>query len=459
MDRFLGKQVGAYRLVRRLGVGGMASVYLGEDAGIGDPVAIKILHRRHVTDVEMVRRFFDEARAANRIEHPGIVRVFYCDRSDEVGVYPVMELLEGKTLLARWWERQGLETTLVVRVLDQVASAMEAAHAQGVIHRDLKASNVFLARDPSAPGGERAKVLDFGVAKLLRGGAGTRTGYSLGTVSYMPPEQLLDAKNVDARADIYALGVMGYFLLSGRYPYDDEQINRFLLGESLPRPTLDAAPPPLARVILKAMEHDRERRHPTMAAFRAALRRNYAGDDAAMPTLVVDGPGTDADVVAERSTDPRERGTFTLDPAQMADIARAPERPRRSRRLWPLLLPAGFVVIGVATVVALSGPSLEGRAVQQPPPSNKSAQTAPRVSALPETRPRSRAAVTDPADAGLSPAVTTWRRAPKKRKIPRVRRRRLPRASAAPPAPARPVPKSPAPKAPVRLDRLDELKH
>jgi len=458
MDRFLGKQVGAYRLVRRLGVGGMASVYLGEHTGIGDPVAIKILHRRHVTDAKMVRRFFDEARAVNRIEHPGIVRVFYCDRSDEVGVYLVMELLEGKTLLARWWERQRLETAIVVRALDQVASAMDAAHARGVIHRDLKASNVFLARDPSAPGGERAKVLDFGVAKLLRGGAGTRTGYSLGTVSYMPPEQLLDAKNVDARADIYALGVMGYFLLSGRYPYDDEQINRFLLGESLPRPTLDA-PPPLARVILTAMEHDRERRHPTMAAFRAALRRTYAGDAAAPPPLVVGGPGTDDDVVAERSTDPRERGTFTLDPAQMADIARPPERPRRGRRLWPLLLPAGLVVIGVATVVALSGPSLEGRRVRQPPPPTKSARIAPRVSALPEARPRPGAAVNGPADAGLSPAVTTWRRARKKRRNPRVRRRRSPHGPEPRPSPARPAPEGPAPKAPVRLDRLDELKH
>lgn len=506
MDWFLGKEVGAYRLVRRLGVGGMAAVYLGEPiSGSGAAVAVKILHRRHVTDADIVARFVDEAQAANRIEHPGIVRVFYCGRSDDVGVYLVLELLEGQTLDERKKQREKLPTEQVVRVLDQVASAMQAAHDAGVIHRDLKASNVFLARDPEAPRGERAKVLDFGVAKLLRGGANTRTGYVIGTFSHMPPEQMLDSKGVDARADVYSLGALGYFLLCGRYAYTDEQVDRFLLGHRLPRPVLERAPPSLARVILRAMEHDREARYPTMAAFAAALRDAQRADEL-MRTSVVVAPAARVLVAAEfelqGDTSKRAAGTLDLAPEQMAALARAPARDfshlsevseasqasqrSRRRRSWTLGLAAAGMALGLGVFVASSGTSLEqrddpSRGALAPRPTRldagpahdvRATQVAINVKALPAREPAptspdagvpadlqpSAIAVVPASTPATPPRLERVRRTRRKRSRARALRRAVLRKARRSKIPApRPVVTPPV-KQPKHLDPLDELK-
>ena len=167
VDPNIGKTVGSYRLVRRLGVGGMGAVYLGEHPEISSRVAIKILLPSFIRDEVVVGRFIDEARAANRIGHPGIVRVHDCGRHEDLGVYLVMEYLEGQTLTQRLKQQRRFPPEVVVRVIQQAGSAIAAAHAAGIVHRDIKPSNLFLSRDPDMPGGERVKVLDFGVAKLL----------------------------------------------------------------------------------------------------------------------------------------------------------------------------------------------------------------------------------------------------------------------------------------------------
>jgi serine/threonine-protein kinase len=327
MDRFLGKKVGPYRLVRRLGAGGMGAVYLGLHSAIDSKVAIKILHRRYLGDRDMVRRFIDEARVVNRIDHPGIVRIFDCDSSAELGLCLVMEHLEGQTLLERWNRRRALPTAVVVRILHQVADALAAAHALGIVHRDLKPSNIFLVREPAVAGGWRAKILDFGLAKLLASHRGTATGELMGTLLYMSPEQRLDAKHVDARTDVYSLGVIAYFLLSGRHPFSDQAVLALERGgPSLvapPLPTSSGVPPELAKIVETALAVDREQRFPSMVALRDALGGLAASMEPADPELDEEPPG------GAPPPPPRPRGPGPGGPPPGAP-ARPPGRGRRA---------------------------------------------------------------------------------------------------------------------------------
>jgi serine/threonine-protein kinase len=220
----LGNTLGKYRLVSKLGEGGMGTVYLAEHELLGSLAAIKVLLPQHVADPNVVQRFFNEARAASAIKHMGIVDIFDVGRLNDGTSYIVMELLRGETLGQRL-RRGGMTLTQVVSVIAQTASALAAAHRAHVVHRDLKPENVFLIADRGAPAGLRVKLLDFGVAKLtgdhdphLR----TQIGLVLGTPDYMSPEQVRGDGNVDYRADLYALGCLMFRLLTGRPPYTGE---------------------------------------------------------------------------------------------------------------------------------------------------------------------------------------------------------------------------------------------
>src|SRR5436190_4389467 len=185
-----GTQVGAYRVLRRIGEGGMGSVWLAEHVMLGRRAAIKVLHPELSNRAEIVTRFFNEARAATSIGDPGIVQIFDFGHHSDGSAYIAMELLDGEPLDRRLARHGALGLPEALRIMRQVASTLGAAHARGIVHRDLKPENVFLVRDPEVPGGERAKILDFGIAKLT-GDPSVKTSTSavMGTPAYMSPEQ------------------------------------------------------------------------------------------------------------------------------------------------------------------------------------------------------------------------------------------------------------------------------
>jgi serine/threonine-protein kinase len=205
-----GELLGAYELIGRLGEGGMGEVYLARHVRLGRQVAIKLLKRELAGLPDVVRRFFQEARLVNEIDHPHIVQIL--DFVEEPGrAYCVMELLEGHTL-AELDAREGpLRLARVCRVMAQVCDALDAAHRRGVVHRDVKPENIFVTR--GADGADFAKVLDFGIARDGAEASRTQHGLVLGTPRYMAPEQAA-GRAVDARADLYAVGLMLFETLS-----------------------------------------------------------------------------------------------------------------------------------------------------------------------------------------------------------------------------------------------------
>ncbi|MDB4959101.1 MAG: serine/threonine protein kinase [Myxococcales bacterium] len=226
----IGELVGTYRIVSLLGAGGMGAVWLAEHTLLGRRVAIKFLLAEVSQNPTIVDRFFAEAKAATRIADPGIVVVYDFGWHTDGAAYIVMEHLAGESVQSRLRNgRFGIADA--VRVVQQAAMVMAVAHGTGIIHRDLKPDNLFLVPDPAVTSGERIKILDFGIAKLLGpetdSGIGnaqgnparTRSGVIMGTPTYMSPEQCRSAGEVDHRTDIYALGCVLFHLLCGRLPF------------------------------------------------------------------------------------------------------------------------------------------------------------------------------------------------------------------------------------------------
>ena len=218
----IGEVFGSYRLVSQLGAGGMGWVFLAEHSVLGSRAAIKVLKPNHSQQQHLVQRFFDEARSATRIADPGIVTVLDFGWHPSGSAYLVMEHLSGETLSRRVRSGGPLAPPAALAIIRQCAIAMASAHARGIVHRDLKPDNIFVVPDPGL-GTERIKILDFGIAKLLGEGDAshetTHSGMILGTPGYMSPEQCRGAGQVDHRTDIYALGCVLQFLLTGRAPF------------------------------------------------------------------------------------------------------------------------------------------------------------------------------------------------------------------------------------------------
>jgi eukaryotic-like serine/threonine-protein kinase len=271
-----GTLAGAYVLKKELASGGGGTVYEAHHRILGRRAAVKVLRRQLASSPQMVARFVQEARAVNMIKHPSIVDIFEFDDLPDGRPFYVMELLEGIDLRSILTQRGRFPPGEVLEILEPVCSALQAAHDLGIVHRDLKASNIFIAN----VGGKRVvKLLDFGIAKLLHPDAGegglTVVGTRLGTSYTMAPEQIR-GDGVDARTDIYALGVVLYHLLTGQYPFRAEtmsDIERHHLESPVPRPSQAApVPPALDAVVLRCMEKTAERRFQTVKAFLEALR-------------------------------------------------------------------------------------------------------------------------------------------------------------------------------------------
>lgn len=245
-----GQSIGPYRVLRKLGEGGMGVVFAAVHQAIERHVAIKVLHPEYAKSAEFSTRFVNEARAVNRVDHPGIVQVSDYGRLDDGAAYIVMEYIKGETLRARLTRCRGqLSIADSVKLGAQLADTLAAAHAEGIVHRDLKPDNVMIVKSPRRGEGERTKLLDFGIAKLFEGSSEhikTKTTAVMGTPVYMSPEQCRGAGGVDTKSDVYSLGVMMYLMLSGQAPFSGEGVGE-ILGKHMYE-----EPPPLAGLAPRA---------------------------------------------------------------------------------------------------------------------------------------------------------------------------------------------------------------
>jgi predicted Ser/Thr protein kinase/tetratricopeptide (TPR) repeat protein len=265
-----GAQVAGYVVEERIGIGGFGEVYRARQPVIGREVAIKVLHAKYSADPDAVARFVAEARAVNQISHAGIVEVFDFGRLEDGREFCVMELIAGRSLRAVLNERKRLPLVEALPILRGIAAAVDAAHAAGIAHRDLKPDNVFVTTDG------RTKLIDFGLAKLTRehDAPATRSGSFLGTPLYMSPEQCR-GKAIDTRTDVYSFGALAYHVMTGEPPFSGEAIELALhhLNDRPEPPSRRCAELPhrVDRVVLALLAKDPADRPTSLATAMAAL--------------------------------------------------------------------------------------------------------------------------------------------------------------------------------------------
>ncbi|MCA9654561.1 MAG: protein kinase [Myxococcales bacterium] len=269
-----------YRIERKLGEGGMGFVFAGTHVTLGSKIAIKTLHPRLAFERKYRERFLLEAKAASKVRHPNVVKISDFGETPDGSVYFVMEYLEGRDLRDLLREEGPLPWPQVREILLQAVGALEAAHRKGIIHRDIKPANCFLEHTDA--GGTVVKLLDFGIAKVGTegedGGISQLTGTDevFGTATYMAPEQAR-GEPLDARSDVYALGIVAYEMLTGTPPFTGKNpihvITKHLNeAPTPPRMVEPSIPPPVEALVLVAIAKDKEERFASMAAFGAALR-------------------------------------------------------------------------------------------------------------------------------------------------------------------------------------------
>jgi tRNA A-37 threonylcarbamoyl transferase component Bud32 len=292
-----------WTLERLVGVGGMAAVYAGRHRN-GARAAVKVLHPELARYKDVRERFQREGYAANKVNHPGVVKVLDDDvvsGGADAGIpYLVMELLEGESLQDRLERGVSFGEREFLDLASDVLEVLQAAHKRGVIHRDLKPENLFFARDEAAAGKIRVKVLDFGLARLLDSQAITTYGLALGTPSFMAPEQAAGrVDEIDGRTDLFALAATGFRLRTGRRIHEaDSPAELVAKMARLPAPRIGTVTPdvsaPFARVIDRALEFKREDRYEGATAMRADVQRARAEVGAGARPASPDAPAPSA---------------------------------------------------------------------------------------------------------------------------------------------------------------------
>jgi serine/threonine-protein kinase len=273
---------GKYLLRRLIGDGGMGSVYEAEHVKLGTRVAIKVLHADLARRAGLIDRFLREARVAAQIKSAHVVHVTDVDQTPDGVAYLVMDLLEGEPLSSLLERERKVPVPLACEYTRQILEALEAAHALGVIHRDLKPENVFITYEAGKP---VLKLIDFGIAKLKRtdGGANlTVAGIMMGTAEYMPPEQAFSADRVDARADLYSVGVMLFEMIAGVRPVsgEDARVIAMKVERGEVTPLVHAAPDvprEIAGLVHRAMAFNPDLRFASATEMRLALEGALAG--------------------------------------------------------------------------------------------------------------------------------------------------------------------------------------
>lgn len=298
MSFSIGEMVGPYRILQQLGQGGMATVYKAYHAALDRYVAIKVLHPAFTEDPNFQARFQREARLVAKLEHPNIVPIY--DFAEHEGrPYLVMKFIEGQTLKAVMETKQ-LTPQEILRVVEAVGLALSYAHSQGILHRDVKPSNVLVT------GGGQIYLADFGLARIAQSGTSTLTSDMLvGTPQYISPEQALSKSDLDERTDIYSFGIMVYEMVVGRVPYNADTPFAVIhdhIYTPLPLPTQvnDQISPAMERVLLKALAKERADRYSDVVSFVAAFSGVMTEDlerrESRAPTVAVQPPAPLQDV-------------------------------------------------------------------------------------------------------------------------------------------------------------------
>jgi eukaryotic-like serine/threonine-protein kinase len=262
-DPFLGKIIDdRYEIQARIGEGGMGVVYRARQTSIDRVIALKMLNQQMAEDQQWVQRFYNEAKACSRLQHPNTIRMFDFGQTRDGRLFMTMEFLDGMTLRQAIATQSPMPPNRVLKVLIQCCASLAEAHSIGIIHRDIKPDNVFLLNMAGSP--DFVKLLDFSVAKLLQENDRMRTqaGVVFGTPQYMSPEQGRGLP-LDARSDIYALGILAYEMLTGRVPFNDENpmnvLHMHLRSELPPLPPTVA--PEMQQVVRRALEKEPGRRY------------------------------------------------------------------------------------------------------------------------------------------------------------------------------------------------------
>jgi serine/threonine-protein kinase len=268
---------GKYTIGPVIGIGGIAAVYSARHPVLGRDIAVKILHSRFAKDRELATRFVREARETAALGHPAFVHVHDAGVTDDGVPYIEMDRLEGRELYGLRKELGPLDPARVVRIAIEVLDALVVLHARGVIHRDIKTQNIYLV--PGPDGVEHVKLLDLGFAKVEDELALTSKDHILGTPFYISPEQYLDPHAVDARADLFSLGIVMFETLVGDWPYEwqtkRELLSKVMKGELERHPANRRADVPtwLDAIIARSLAHAREDRFESAAAMKSALEQ------------------------------------------------------------------------------------------------------------------------------------------------------------------------------------------
>lgn len=277
-DPYIGVVLGTkYRIEEKIGEGGMGQIYMARHITLNKRYAVKMLNAEFSKNQEAVERFRREATTAGELDHPNIINITDIDYTDDGLAYIVMEFLDGREFRDDLTQTPILATDRLVRIFTQVCRALDAAHARGIVHRDLKPENIFLVDLPDQP--DTVKLLDFGISKIKTGGATnlTQTGMVIGTPHYMAPEQAKGDRDIDHRADIFALGAILYEASTGQVPATGDTataiLMKILLEEPVPPRQLNPnLSPEVEMVIQRAMQKDREQRFQSCSELAEALQ-------------------------------------------------------------------------------------------------------------------------------------------------------------------------------------------
>lgn len=370
-DPLIGKQLGDYRLTSVLATGGMARIYKGMDYKLQRQAAVKVLAQDDMEgDKTLMKRFQREARAVAALEHDNIITIY--QYGEQEGVYFLaMKLIKGKDL-AQELKRlkkanQRLDVKRALRIMEQVASALDAAHAADVVHRDIKPSNVLLDDD------DKAVLTDFGL--VLRPSVETTMGTAFGTPRYIAPEQAISSNKAVPQSDIYALGVIFYEILCGDTPFSGDSPMEIALSHisdppPMPRSLNKDIPAAVERELLKALEKEPEKRHRSASEFVRSIRQAY-GD-------IADVPAGKSSAKAKAVAAPAVSDSWTLSDANdsvararsklQASIKTEAKSEGKSRSKLPLIAGAVVILIALAAVFVISQGGGGGGAVGEGAP-------------------------------------------------------------------------------------------